>query len=99
MTIAEFQAWVQHDWENNSPKMPDAHLQLLYVIEEFGEVAEAIRKNQGDKKRKDVNVDLEGEMGDFMITIATLANSHGISLEKAIQKAQTKIIARHERGH
>jgi NTP pyrophosphatase (non-canonical NTP hydrolase) len=99
MKLSDLQQWVAKDWDEHSPKKPDPHLQLLYMIEEFGEVAEAIRKNQGDKKRKDVSVDLEGELGDLLITICTLANTYGVDLEKSASKAQAKITKRHQAGH
>ena len=44
MTIQDLQKWVQKDWEINSKHTPTVEFQLLYIIEEFGEVAEVLRK-------------------------------------------------------
>lgn len=44
MTIGQLQEWVKQDWEQNSKIKPDLATQLLFAMEEFGEVAEAIRK-------------------------------------------------------
>lgn len=95
MTIREFQEWVGQSWQEYKGAMPSEHLQLLYLIEEFGEVAEAIRKKQGDKDYKKATMNLEEEMGDFLISLNTLAFAQGIDLEVAAKKAKEKIIARH----
>jgi NTP pyrophosphatase (non-canonical NTP hydrolase) len=95
MTIQEFQLWVKHSWKENQGELPDKHLQLLFLIEEFGEVAEAIRKAQGDKDHKVLASGLEEEMGDFMIALNLLAVGHGIDMENAAHKAKEKIIKRH----
>jgi NTP pyrophosphatase (non-canonical NTP hydrolase) len=95
MTIQEFQTWVKESWQQNQGELPDKHLQLLFLIEEFGEVAEAIRKGQGDKDHKELVSGLEEEMGDFMIALNLLAVGHAIDMEKAAVNAKEKIIKRH----
>lgn|SRR3989338_738923 len=98
MNLNELQKWVKKDWDKASKKKPDPHLQLLYLFEELGEMAEAIRKLSGHKTRKKVTVDLEGEIGDVLIAIATVANNYGIDLGAAASKSKKKIIKRHARG-
>lgn len=98
MNISELQQWVRTDWEEHSNNRPDPHLQLLYLFEELGEMAEAIRKNSGYKDRKDEVMDLEGEMGDVLIALATVANNYNIDLEAATQKSKEKIAQRHKDG-
>ena len=98
MHINELQQWVRTDWEQHSNARPDPHLQLLYLFEELGEMAEAIRKNSGYKDRKDDVVDLEGEMGDVLVALATVANNYNIDLEAAFRKSQEKIALRHKEG-
>jgi len=98
MDLKELQNWVKKDWERKSKKRPDCHLQLIYLFEELGEMAEAIRKLSGNKKRKRLRVDLEGEMGDVLITLATVANYYGINLNNAISKTKKKITKRHAQG-
>lgn len=99
MNLRDLQNWVKEDWENASKKMPDPHLQLLYLFEELGEVAEAIRKTAGNKERVDKEVDLEGELGDVLIALSTIANSYGVDLGEAAEKSKKKIIERHQNGH
>lgn len=95
MTIKNFQDWVGQSWYDYKGGLPDKHLQLLYLVEEFGEVAEAIRKGQGDKDHKESRVNLAEEMGDFLISFCTIAVEQGVDLETAAIKAQKKIISRH----
>jgi len=98
MTLKDLQNWVKSDWEKSSKKKPDPHLQLIFLFEELGEMAEAIRKSSGNKKRKNVVVDLEGEMGDVLIALSTIANHYKIDLDTAIEKTKKKIKSRHRQG-
>ena len=98
MNLNELQAWVKEDWDKESNKNPDPHLQLLYLFEELGEMCEAIRKLSGNKERKDMTADLEGEMGDVLIALVTVANNYNIDLRSAVLKSKEKIIERHKKG-
>lgn len=98
MKLEELQKWVKEDWDKKSKKRPNPHLQLIYLFEELGEMAEAIRKSSGNKTRKKIRVDLEGEIGDVLIAIATIANNYNIDLDAAISKSKKKIIQRHIKG-
>lgn len=98
MTINELQQWVRDDWAERSPISPSTELQLLYIIEEFGEVAEAIRKSSGAKERKDSTVDLGSELADLLISITTLANNFDVDLEQEVDKFKQKLATRHEQG-
>lgn len=85
MTIRDLQQKVAEDWEFNSKNKPTDKQQLLYVIEEFGEVAEAIRKSEGMKDRI-ASTDLGSEFADLVVSIVTLANNYNIDLESEIDK-------------
>ena len=98
MDLKELQKWVQEDWDNFSKTKPDPHLQLIYLFEELGEVAEAVRKLSGNKERKEMQADLEGEIGDVLIAITTIANNYGVDLISAVEKTKNKIIERHKKG-
>ena len=98
MNLKELQKWVQEDWDNFSKEKPDPHLQLIYLFEELGEVAESIRKLTGNKERKKIEADLEGEIGDVLIAIATIANHYNVDLSSAIEKTKKKIVDRHNKG-
>lgn len=94
MTIKELQEWVQQDWEANSEKMPEVELQLLYIMEELGEVAEAIRKNSGQKSRNNKSVDLGSEIADLIISITTLANSFDVDISSEIELFKQRLKSR-----
>ena len=62
---------------------------LARLTEELGEVASALQRNAGLRPRK-VEVDLEGEVGDLLFTIAAFANKTGIRLDEAMVKVMAK---------
>ncbi|MFZ2494434.1 MAG: MazG nucleotide pyrophosphohydrolase domain-containing protein [Candidatus Saccharimonadales bacterium] len=100
MKIKELQQWVDNDWKNNNASMPDVTLQLLFIMEELGEVAEAIRKNQIKQDRVEKatrTVDLGSELADLMISITTLANHFGVDLTKEIYQFQKRIETRRQK--
>lgn len=99
MTINELQTWVKEDWRKRSTHQPSVELQLLYILEELGEVAEAIRKTGGSKARKDIKVDLGSELADLLVSITTLSNHFDIDLEKEIILFQLRLAARHGAGY
>lgn len=98
MDLEKLQKWVKDDWEKRSKKKPDPCLQLIYLFEELGEMSEAIRKSSGNKKHKNVETDLEEEIGDVLISLATIANNYNINLTSAVKKSQNKILKRHSQN-
>lgn len=99
MNIQTLQTWVADDWKKWSSHHPTVEQQLLYIIEEFGEVAEAIRKMDGRKERVEKKVDLGSEVADLIISITTLANYFDIDLAVELEKFQARTIQRHQAGH
>ncbi len=91
MTIQQLQQWVGQSWESNKKHRPTVETQILYVIEELGEVAEAIRKQNGLKDRKVVGSDLGSEFADLLISVVTLANTYNIDLTDEIRKFQIRL--------
>lgn len=98
MTITDLQQWVKDDWEINSNHRPTVELQLLYILEELGEVAEAIRKTSGLKNRKQSDVNLGSELADLIISVTTLANHFDVNLQKEVEAFQLRLIERHKNG-
>lgn len=94
MTIQELQDWVREDWKNSSKVKPTLEAQLLFAIEEFGEVAEAIRKRTMKDDYKIDDDKLGSEFGDLLITIVTLANTFDVDLTKEVKGFQAKLAAR-----
>ncbi|MEO5949913.1 MAG: MazG nucleotide pyrophosphohydrolase domain-containing protein [Candidatus Saccharimonadales bacterium] len=91
MNIEELQKWVSDDWKQHSTSSPSVELQLLFIMEELGEVAEAIRKNSGDKDRIQKVTDLGSEIADLIVSITTLANHFNINLTNEIKGFQDRI--------
>lgn len=90
MRIKHLQEWTKEAWKKSNKKV-DEKMELIFLMEEMGEMAEAIRKLAGKKENKKVKVDLEKEMGDILLSIVTLANRYGIDLEKAFSKTMKSI--------
>ncbi len=94
MHVKELQAKVRKDWDENSALQPTSEQKLLFVIEELGEVAEAIRKQT---KSVDYKVDdgkLGSEFADLIISVVTLANEYDVDLEKEIDGFWEKLAGR-----
>lgn len=94
MRLDELQEWVEDDWKNNSTLQPTLEAKLLFAIEEFGEVAEAIRKKTVNDDYKLDDDKLGSEFADLLITIVTLANTFDINLTDEIRGFQAKLDSR-----
>jgi len=81
MRIKQIQNWTNEAWKKSN-KSVDEKQELLFLIEEIGEMAEAIRKINGKKENKDIKVDLEKEMGDILLSIISLAALVQPSIDK-----------------
>ena len=90
MTIKEFQYLIKHieqgnleekkDEENPDRKKENSQRLILKLIEEFGELAENVRKNiryDGGN----IKGTIEEELFDIFYYIAAIANDYGIDLE------------------
>jgi NTP pyrophosphatase (non-canonical NTP hydrolase) len=98
MQINELQKWVADDWERYPKNKPDLAQQILLVIEELGEVAEAIRKTDRRKDRVEKELSVGSEMADLVISIITLANTYEIDLTKEIENFKSRLAKRQNQG-
>lgn len=90
MTIKEFQYLIKHieqgnleekkDEENPDRKKENSQRLILKLIEEFGELAENVRKNIR-YDGKNIKGTIEEELFDIFYYIAAIANDYGIDLE------------------
>ncbi|MFB3852584.1 MAG: MazG nucleotide pyrophosphohydrolase domain-containing protein [Vicinamibacterales bacterium] len=62
---------------------------LARLTEELGEVAAALQRSEGFRPRK-VDVDLPGELGDLLFTLAAFANVTNTRLDDAVAKTMRK---------
>lgn len=94
MTLDELQRYVTEDWSGSQGGYPSLERQLLYAIEEFGEVAEAIRKKTVVDDHKVDDNKLGSEFADLLIAIVTLANHFDVDLTEEIHGFQKKLASR-----
>jgi NTP pyrophosphatase (non-canonical NTP hydrolase) len=88
----EIDAWFKEQkWEYWEPLAITARL-----FEEGGEFARLVNHVYGPKKKRldEHKQDMEEEIGDIIYTLICFANSHGISLDKAIRKSLNKVVVR-----
>ena len=98
MTIQSLQQWVRKDWIERSSALPSKELQLLYLLEEIGEIAEAIRKVNGHKNRTEESPDIGSEIADAIIALITIANEYNVDLELEMHNFQERLQKRHNQG-
>lgn len=94
VTITKYQNWVKEAWKK-APKQVNERDELLFLMEEIGEMAEAVRKINGNKENKKFQANLEKEFGDILLSIITLAIRYNIDLEKAFEKTKKSILERY----
>ncbi|WP_295543372.1 MazG nucleotide pyrophosphohydrolase domain-containing protein [uncultured Thiohalocapsa sp.] len=66
---------------------------LARLSEELGEVASALQRLESLRPRKG-DVDLAGEVGDLLFTLAAFANVNGLSLEDCLTQVFDKYDSR-----
>jgi NTP pyrophosphatase (non-canonical NTP hydrolase) len=69
---------------------------LARLTEETGELARELNHRFGPKKKKDTEdtKDIEDEVGDIIFTLACLANSLGLDLDRGFAKVMDKLNGR-----
>jgi len=88
MTLADLQQAVDR-WITDHGGYWDKFQILARLSEELGEIASALQRLEGLRPRK-TEVDLEGEVGDLLFTLAAFANLNGIQLDAALNKVLDK---------
>jgi len=95
VSIKDHQKWVKDAWKKSPKTNISERDELLFLMEEIGEMAEAVRKLSGNKENKDLKTDLEKELGDILLSLLTLAIRYNIDLETAFEKTKDSIIKRY----
>jgi NTP pyrophosphatase (non-canonical NTP hydrolase) len=93
--IRESQEWVKEAWKKSPKENVKESDELLFLMEEVGEMAEAVRKLNGKKEKNTSSINLEKEMGDIFLSLLTLAIRYNIDLEKAFERTKQSIIKRY----
>ncbi|MEK6962952.1 MAG: MazG nucleotide pyrophosphohydrolase domain-containing protein [Nanoarchaeota archaeon] len=90
-TIKDAQTWTKEAWKQSDKALTDNDM-YLFLMEEIGEMAEAIRKMKGNKANKPFTPDLEKELGDILLSLLTIAVRYDIDLEKAFEKTKNQFM-------
>lgn len=80
MTIKKLQAFIKS--KDHNPDLKQAY--FLKLIEEVGELSEAIRKNHR-LEQKDIKGTIEEELYDVLYYLLALANVYDIDLEECVR--------------
>ena len=88
MTTAELQSEVDK-WIGNNGGYWEPFQILARLTEELGEVASALQRSHGLRPHE-TDVDLAGEVGDLLFTVAAFANVNRIDLAAALRTTLTK---------
>lgn len=75
LTFSEFQGFIRDHYHERDSQRGTAG-NFMWLIEEIGELASALQSGEGD---------LEEEFADVLGWLATLANMHGVDLERAVR--------------
>ena len=70
---------------------------MARLTEETGEIASALQRDEGLRPRKE-NVDLGGEVGDLLFTLAAFANVNGLKLSECLARVLEKYQIRDSRA-
>ena len=62
---------------------------MARLTEETGEIASALQRQEGLRPRKE-DVDLGGEVGDLLFTLAAFANVNGLKLSECLGEVLEK---------
>ena len=96
MDIEAYQKWISDFYRKRNWYQYDVFIRSNFLIEEVGELAQAIRKREIGRDRPDElfqsdveNLeDIKEELGDVLDNIFILADKYGISLEEIAQTHQ-----------
>jgi NTP pyrophosphatase (non-canonical NTP hydrolase) len=96
VALADYQKRV--DTELRAYEKPYWHplSQLARIVEEAGEVARILNHKYGDKPKKSTEEhgELSDELADIIFSVVCLANSEGIELDPALDRALNKLTIR-----
>lgn len=91
-TLKDFQEYVAKMKQERGFNTTDKFYECCLFAEECGEVISAVRKNSksGSIGSRSVAGDVAEELADVFIYVCSLANMHGIDLEKAFREKEEK---------
>lgn len=96
MSLAAYQKQIDDSLQPYAKPYWDPLSQLARIIEEVGETARILNHKYGDKPKKpdEVLENLADELADILFATICLANSEGIELDAAMERAIAKVSTR-----
>ena len=90
--LSEVQSYIKNMYSALGWSSTDPRDRIMYVTEEVGELAHAVRKTLGYSVdlSKENNDTVEDEVADVFITLCALCNTMNIDLNKAFLQKQSK---------
>ena len=85
LTVGKMQKYLEEKYKRTKPEeLKNTQRYFLKLIEEVGELAEVIRKNQ---RMEDGNIKgtIEEELSDVLYYVLMIANTYDINLEKCFR--------------
>ncbi|TCS95042.1 MazG nucleotide pyrophosphohydrolase domain-containing protein [Hazenella coriacea] len=105
MNLSELQSWVEETYQKRGWTDYGPFVRVGFLMEEVGELAQAVRAIEIGRDRPDEQARSEEELlghlmeelGDVIGNIAILANKYDLSLDDVIQKHQEKLLNRYKK--
>lgn len=96
MSLAKYQQQIDDVLQPHAKPYWSPLSQLARLSEEVGEVARIMNHQYGDKPKKpgEVHEPLEDELADILFIVLCIANSEGLQLDKAMERAIAKVTTR-----
>lgn len=95
MMIKEAQEWVAEAWKKSPKSGISEKDELLFLLEEIGEIAQGLRALSGNKETAVDLKGLEKEFGDVLLSLLTLSNRYGIDLQNGFLETKKSIEKRY----
>ena len=104
MDINHYQKWISEFYKSRDWYQYNSFIRSNFLMEEVGEVAQAIRtieigRDRPDETTQDMTTQLAHlteELGDVLDNVFILADKYDISLEAIMQSHKTKLIERYQ---
>lgn len=98
--MADFQELVDRAMKVHEqfPRKWDAKTEFINLVEEVGELSNAILMEHGDKGEKRRRAILEDAFADCLFALIATAKAHHVDLEQVLTQALDEIDARQKQG-
>ncbi|MCQ2010807.1 MAG: MazG-like family protein [Sporolactobacillus sp.] len=104
MNLKEVQDWEKKFYEGRGWKDLPPYIRVGFLIEEIGEVSQAVRAyeigrdhpNERSMTKEEIKQNLSEELGDVLSNVAILADLYHLSLEDIVMAHRNKLTKRYQ---